>query len=103
MNAIGAVFYLFVVLPFGVAWSGYVLSILWGWFLVPVFAVPVLSVPAAIGVALVVSYLTHQFFESCVENEGRKDFTKRIWHHVGFLLFKPAIALLMGWIVMKFV
>lgn len=36
-------------------WSGFVISKLWAWFIVPTFAVPPLSIIAAIGVFLVVS------------------------------------------------
>lgn len=37
--------------------SGYVLSVLWGWFIVPTFGLPLLTIPVAIGVMLVVAYL----------------------------------------------
>lgn len=30
------------------AWQGYVLSVLWGWFFVPTFGVPALSVPSSV-------------------------------------------------------
>ena len=36
------------------AWSGYTLSVLWGWFMVPAFGLPALSVAQAYGLALVV-------------------------------------------------
>ncbi|ULR87407.1 hypothetical protein [Comamonas sp. B21-038] len=36
------------------AWSGFTLSVLWGWFVVPVFSLPALSVAQAYGIALVV-------------------------------------------------
>jgi len=39
---------------------GWVLSILWRWFMVPTLGLPALSVPQAIGIALVVGMLTHQ-------------------------------------------
>lgn len=35
------------------AYRGWFISILWAWFVVPVFALPVLSVPQAIGLSLV--------------------------------------------------
>ena len=38
---------------------GWVLSILWRWFMVPTLGLPALSVPQAIGIALVVGMLTH--------------------------------------------
>lgn len=36
------------------AWSGFTLSVLWGWFVVPMFGLPALSVAQAYGIALVV-------------------------------------------------
>ncbi|MEO6709811.1 MAG: hypothetical protein ABIP42_09530 [Planctomycetota bacterium] len=38
-------------------WGGLVLSILWGWFIVPVFHVSTLTIAQAIGITLVVSLL----------------------------------------------
>lgn len=40
--------------------EGFVLSVLWGWFIVPVFHAPHLRIPYAIGLALVVGMLTHR-------------------------------------------
>ncbi len=45
---------------FGSIWSGYVLTILWHWFVVPTFQLPELTIFPAIGIAMVVSYLTYQ-------------------------------------------
>jgi len=49
-----AVFAFLAILALQITWGGYVLYVLWAWFIVPIFAAPVLSVPAAIGVRLVV-------------------------------------------------
>lgn len=38
--------------------NGYVLSMLWAWFMVPLFRLPSLSVVGAMGLALIVTYLT---------------------------------------------
>ena len=40
--------------------SGWVLAILWGWFIVPIFHLPELRMWDAVGIALVASALTHQ-------------------------------------------
>ena len=37
---------------------GYVLSILWGWFIVPQFGLPALSLASAVGVSLVTGYMS---------------------------------------------
>ena len=47
-----------VVLVITALLNGTVLSIIWGWFVVPVFRAPSLSIAYAIGLGLVVSFLT---------------------------------------------
>ena len=44
--------------------NGWALSLLWGWFIVPVFSAPALTLGQAIGIAMVVSFLTYQNFKS---------------------------------------
>lgn len=43
-----------------VAYNGWVLTMMWAWFVVPTFGLPVLSVVPAVGLALIVSMLTYQ-------------------------------------------
>jgi hypothetical protein len=43
---------------------GFVLTILWGWFAVPVFGLPALSIAAAIGLTVLLSYLLNHTKES---------------------------------------
>ncbi|MCU4119322.1 hypothetical protein [Variovorax sp. N23] len=75
-------------------WRGYVLSILWGWFMVPAFGLPGLTVPLAIGLALVIGFLTER------SAKKKEDFDWGI--AIAQLIFSPAIALLIGWIVTRF-
>jgi hypothetical protein len=70
-----------------------VLTILWGWFAVPVFDFHPLSVAQAIGVATVVSLLTHQYVPA-------KD--KDVWGPIGATLLTPVVALLIGWIAKQY-
>jgi uncharacterized membrane protein SpoIIM required for sporulation len=35
---------------------GYCLSVLWGWFVVPIFGLPALTIAGALGLALVLNY-----------------------------------------------
>lgn len=75
-------------------WGGIVLKALWAWFVVPTFGLPDLSLPIAIGVGLVVSFLTHQYVPTKDE-----DLPKVI---VNDFLY-PLIALVMGFVVHLFV
>lgn len=76
-------------------WRGYVLSILWGWFAVPAFGLPALSIPFAIGTALIVGYLARD------TGVQRKEQSFGAAAVSGFLA--PVFALLIGWIVTWFV
>ena len=85
----------FLTLILSVTWSGYILSILWSWFMVPIFGLPVLSVPAAIGVTIVFGY----FIRGVSMATAKKDeFTETIV--TAFLT--PLVFLFMGWIVKSF-
>ncbi len=55
-------------------WGGYVLSVMWGWFIVPVFHAPVLNIPQAIGISLMSAMLAkgrpkndEPLYVACVE------------------------------------
>lgn len=82
----------------GTIWRGYVFSILWGWFAVPIFGLPVLSIPAAIGIATLVSFLVwqHQHHE-----DSRPD-GQKFASAAGMVIFYPAASLLVGWVVTLF-
>lgn len=78
---------------------GYVLSVLWRWFMVPILGLPALSVPQAIGIALVVGMLTHQSHHY-PENKNEKTSTKVVWVLEPFIA--PFATLLVGWIVRQY-
>jgi len=44
----------FIFILFNTIINGYVLSVLWGWFIKPLFNAPGLSIPAAIGLIMIV-------------------------------------------------
>lgn len=80
--------------------GGYALSVLWGWFVVPTFGAPTLGIVPAIGIAIVVGYLTHQMNECKKEEDD--DLGAKITKLVVITLGKPAFALFFGWIVHLF-
>jgi len=79
--------------------NGYVLSVLWGWFVVPTFGAPQLSIAPAIGIALVVSYMTHQTHDCQKEDKSPGE---KIAVGTAILVLKPLVALFFGWIVLLF-
>lgn len=69
---------------------GWALSILWGWFAMPVFGLPALGIAQAMGVALTIGILTHQYVPN-------KD--KETWQPFATMLCAPFLGLLIGWII----
>ena len=95
--AIAAIFGLSVAVPVIIAIStlinGWVLSILWGWFIVPVFGVQAITLGQAIGLSMVVSFLTYQYIDA------KKDENNGAWTAVAVAIFRPLFALFFGWLI----
>ena len=77
--------------------NGLVLSVLWGWFMVPLLGLPPLTAVQAIGIILVVALLTHQVQPN--QKNGQEDPLISV---LLIIFAKPAMFLLMGWIVKMF-
>lgn len=90
---------LLITVPLGAVWSGYVLSVLWSWFIVTTFEARPLSIPAAIGMALVAHYLTHQIDRYTDKSKSQLE---RIIESTGYIVLQPLFALVIGWIVYQF-
>ncbi len=80
--------------------NGYVLSVLWGWFIAPTLGVPQLSVVPAIGIAVVVNYLNHEVYFSKEEEE--RSLSERIARGAIFSFTRTSFTLFFGWIVHLF-
>lgn len=92
-----------ILLTVGAIWRGYVFSVLWKWFIVPFGAsagvtVPLLSIPMAIGISMVITFLAFQH----VYTEDNRSTSDKMSGALGVSLFYPALVLLMGWIVTLF-
>ena len=72
--------------------NGYVLSVVWGWFFVPVLNLPPISVLQAIGIAMVVSFLTYH-------DSGKKSSEQETATLVAMIFVRPFITLFFGWIL----
>ncbi len=71
--------------------AGWVITKLWGWYVVP-FGIPQISVAHAIGIDLLMSYLTMHYTKS------ERSIVERIIISVG----TPLMFLLFGWIISLF-
>ena len=60
MKAIGYIVTTLFLTVYGMIMNGWALSKLWKWFIATTFALPPLTIPAAIGFAIVVNYLTQK-------------------------------------------
>jgi len=79
--------------------NGWAFTILWGWFVVPVFGLPALSIPAAIGFCMTVGFLTTNME---VENKGR-EFKDVLIEGVCKIIGKVLACLGCGWVVVQFI
>jgi hypothetical protein len=90
-----AVFGIPAIMALSAIWRGYVLSIIWGWFIVPTFGLPALSIPVAIGLSVVVGMLTSH----ATKTDGEKNALSAVL----IAFFVPVFALLVGWIAKSFI
>jgi hypothetical protein len=100
MQTIGKIVPFLVVITLGVIYSGYALSIMWGWFLVPALGAPAISVSYAIGITMVVRYLTSG---TETEPDDGKSSMEKLIKHIVIAVLKPSFALAFGYIVTLFV
>lgn len=101
MKALGWITAYVGVIVLGPIWSGYILSVLWAWFVVPVFHLPPLSIPFAIGIGSVIRLLTYQVPD---EKDGKKDAdpAKALLRAMGWAFIYPLVVLVFGFIVHLF-
>jgi hypothetical protein len=78
--------------------NGWALSVMWGWFVVPTFGVPPLSIPAAIGFSMVVGMLTRQ----TSTNSSEKETTVSQVGVVAYAIVGPILVVCMGYVVKLF-
>ena len=78
-----------------ITYNAYVMSVLWAWFIVSTFQLPVLSVPVGVGIIAIVAL----FKTANRDNTDREDHVK-FSHIIGFV--KPSMALFVGWVALKF-
>ena len=81
-------------------WYGYALSLLWAWFIAPIFGLPALTITQALGVAIVVGLLTHQAMPN--DSNAHTTAIDKLIPAVITLIFRPLMAIICGWIVHSF-
>ena len=97
MKIIGFIVTTIVLMIYAAILNGWALAKLWSWFIVQTFSLPALSIPAAIGLSLVVSYLTYQISYKPKENDSA--YWEKLVEGGLTATAKPIFALLFGAIV----
>lgn len=73
--------------------DGWAFTILWRWFVVPVFGLPALRVSQAIGLGLVFGLATHQYIPADKSDK---------WGRFTYIWSAPLLSVLIGWFVRLF-
>lgn len=89
---------LIAILVVGVLAKGVALSVLWGWFAVPL-GLPDIGIAHAIGVSVIFSLLAHH---ASIKKEEGYDLSELIAKLLGYTIAWPMIAIGIGYIVKSF-
>lgn len=101
MKVLGWITTIVVLLVLGPVWSGYILSVLWAWFIVPTFHLPFISIPLSIGIGVVVRILVWQIPDQ--KDSKGSDTTKVLLRSMGWTFLYPLFVLFFAYIVHLFV
>jgi len=99
MKFIGYITTTIIVIFLSAIFSGYVLSVLWGWFILPVFDAPTLTISSAIGLSIVVGFIARDYPEENNKGDSPSDILGKA---ILKAAIKPLMVLLVGWIVTLF-
>ena len=100
-----------VIMLCATVYSAYTLTMLWKWFIIGTFGLPMLTLPVAYGIVLISFFLTtapinpfdmyEQYFKirDIIETDDC-NILYRLYHILtGYWICKPTLVLLSGWIV----
>jgi hypothetical protein len=82
-------------LPIGLAFSGYVTSTLWNWFVAPFMGWPTMGLLVAVGIDIFIGSVRYRYREEKGEPNKLQYIGKRIWDAV----LTNLVFLGLGWIV----
>lgn len=77
--------------------NGWVLVYLWLWFISPVFGLAELTLGQAIGLSMVVSFLSYQYIES--QKSKDSDLFESLFTAFFISIFRPALVFSFGWLI----
>lgn len=98
MKIIGYITVTLIVTVLSTIFNGWAFSLLWEWFVAPL-GYPVLTIPQAIGLSMVISYATHQYQKDEHKNSS---FSEALGWAISLAIVKPLMSLGIGLIIKSF-
>ena len=95
--AFGKMFLLLGLMALQFVVNGFVITVLWDWYATPIFGLPSLTIPEAIGLGMIALLFSRS--KLLLKEEVEKSQVERIL----FNFFEPLFLLLIGWIVTWFI
>jgi len=95
----GLVVYILVVMVVAAICVGWAIKILWGWFIVPIFGLPILTAAQAIGIGMTVGLLTGK---SATTKKEEGDTLELAIKAMTYAVGMPAMTVGIAWIVTQF-
>lgn len=97
------ILFLFVItVAGGFIMNGWVLSVLWGWFVVPLFNIAPLTIPYAIGISTIFAMFVSKNKTMKDDKKYGSDDLPKIIESIAYVFLTPLIVLFIGYIVTLF-
>ncbi len=97
------VLFTFIAVPVAVLTHGYTISTLWSWFIVPLFYVPEISILQAVAIMVFVNYFVAKPDADIDVMNSEMSLKHYMTRTMNNALIKPAMALLIGWILKELI
>jgi hypothetical protein len=96
-GCIGTIVLIILAILTGVITYGWALSVLWEWFIVPIFGLSSISITEAMGIALIIGFLSKQMPSDTKEKD--KSLVELFGSYLGSTIFYPFFVVVLGWLI----
>lgn len=97
MKTVGYIVTTVVLAIYSMSMNGWALSKLWAWFVVTTLSMPPLTIPAAIGLAIIV-----KFFQPIIKRDKEKEWAEVLTEGAVIATISPITSVGIGWLVKLF-
>ena len=101
-GCLGLVVWSIFLIVISVILNGWALSVLWGWFIVPVFATPTLMTLQAIGISSIANFLLARVADTKTEQDKDKTVGDKMVEGFAIVVGQPLFAVFFGWVITLF-